>query len=366
MIEFQETSRYSELMEIASSRNSEMLNDIRLIAPSVHRVVKLRGRPPLGNDIDDVLYDFNDFAGGGGCTRNQMVRQLGAFSLVEATYYKLATNIAYNTAGVHGLNHRTDDLVDVAKDAVSRTVWNNWRPERGDDFINLHNRVCTALRYHLIHFWTRRYRGYSFSNTKDYILEKAEEINLTDSNSPEEKPIHRFRRATTFIPLPAIIARIDYDSSPIEKISALTLIGYYPDGRGFTGVASELGVKRETLSSALDRVIIKFRESKETFPTRPIKEIVDELIDGGVMKYPSGKNVEFDSPRLKLLKAKYCPRGHNTRESKILEMAVARNKSVFTYSLDEIAKASGCSFSQASKIINILANQPLDTNIYCA
>lgn len=366
MIEFEETSKYNELVEIASDRNSEMLDGIRQIAPSVHRVVKLRGRPPSGKDIDDILYDFNDFAGEKDCARDEMVRKLGVFSLVEATYYKLATNIAYNTAGIYGLNHRVDDLVDVAKDAVGRTVWNNWRPENGEDFLELNNRVYSSLRYHLIHFWARKYQGYSFSNIKDCVLEKAEEINITDSKSPEEKPIHRFRRATTIIPLPEIIAKIDYDSSPIEKISALALIGYYPDGRGFTGLATELGVKRETLTSALDRVIVKFRQSKETLPIRPIREIVDELINGGVMRYPSGKNVEFDSPRLKLLKIKYCLYGRNVMESKVLEMAVARNKSVFIYSLDEIARASGCSFSKASKIMNRLANQPLDTNLSCA
>jgi hypothetical protein len=366
MIEFQETSKYSELIEIASNRNKEMLDGIRQVAPSVHRVVKLRGRPPAGQDIDDILYDFNDFVSGSNCERGEMVRRLGDFSLIEATYYKLAGNFAYQTAETYGLKYRAGDFIDLAKDAVARIVWNNWKPERGEDFISLHRKIVSVMRHHIIHLWTNRYEGFPFSYIKDNVLDAAKEVNIDDSKSSEEKPLLRFRRATTILPLPSIIARIDYDSSPIEKISALALIGYYPDGRGFTGVATELGVMSKTLSSALDRVIVKFRKSKETLPKRPIKEIVSELIDGGVMKYSSGKNVEFDSPRLKLLKAKYSLNGLDATEEKILEMTVARNRSVFVYSLDEIAKASGCSFSKASKIINKLANQPLDRNLSCA
>lgn len=351
---FKETSSYNELFEIASSRNTEMLDRVRQVAPSVHRIVKLRGRPPMGKDIDDILYDANDFEGAN-FSKNDLVEHLGIFSSAEATYYHLAQKSAYVTAGMYGLEHRTDDLIDVAKDVVSGIVWRNWVPEKGQDFIDLHKKIVSALQHNLIHHWAKRFQSCPFSSKEDYVLDQATEINLTDDTSPEEKPIFRFRRATSTLALPTIIARIDNNPLPIEKISALALIGYYPDGKGFTGVASGLGVKKETLSSALDRVIINFRKSDIMLPDRPIRQIVDELRECAVMKYPSGKNVEFDSPRLKLLRLTDGKVNFGARENLIREMSTARKGSTFIFSLNEIAIACGCNYSNASKSIGKLA-----------
>ena len=106
----------------------------------------------MGRDIDDILYDANDFEGAN-FTRNNLVEHFGSFSSVEATYYHLAQKSAYVTAGMYGLEHRTDDLIDVAKDVVSGIVWKNWVPEKGQDFIDLHKKIVSALQHNLIHHW---------------------------------------------------------------------------------------------------------------------------------------------------------------------------------------------------------------------
>ena len=106
-------------------------------------------------------------------------------------------------------------------------------------------------------------------------------------------------------------------------------------------VAREIGVKRGTLSLALDRGIERFCSANKdrSCPTRSAREMIDNLLDENiVMKSPTGKNVQATNPRLNLLNLNLDHLKMSAKEKEILELARLHTGNTFTYSSEQIAK----------------------------
>ncbi len=351
-VEFRVTSEFSELRRIAYERNnSPEWRSVFEIAPSVRRIVGLRGGAPKGKDIKDIYYDLCQFEQVN-ISYSDLTNRLEKFVTLEATYYSLAENFAARCALYSGLYERLDDFIDLGKELVSKTVWFRWRPDGGEDFISLHKRVTSSLKRYLLSEWQKSNWCSPFSSVEDYKLTKGMAISERDGKaSPRKKPIFRLRGATRHLSLPTIIAVID-EGLMLEKIAPLSLIGYYPNGRGLGEVAKEIGVKRDTLSSALDRTTHRLIATKEDrLPRRSIKEIVEDLLRQKVMSYSSGKRVPWTDPRIGLLKLKKTPQGLSERDSLIISLARRQEEGVFKYSSEEIALMAGCSKVVVCRVI---------------
>jgi hypothetical protein len=353
--EFRVTSEFRELAEIAEARNaSPEWRGVLEIKPSVNRVVRLRGRSPDARDIADIHYDLADFAQIE-MPFAELVGRLSMLTELESTYYPLAENYGTRTALSLGKYVRIPDFIDKAKAEVERIVWFNWKPEKGENFMDLHARVVARLKRHLAHAWGNANGHLPFSFLEADALNHATSYSEIESMSPKMKPQQRLRLATSHLSLPSIVATID-SAPPIEKIASLSLIGYYPDGRGLSGVAQVIGVKRETLSAALDRTLERLvRVRDEMAPQRGIKQIVEELVNEGVMHYPSGKNVERTNPRLSLLRQIALPEGLSERERDIFIFSKAHSGHTFTYTSGEIAKKLGIGKPLVCRVIKRIA-----------
>src|SRR3989344_9466355 len=132
-------------------------------------MARLRGRPPGTCDIPDILYDLHSFQDIYMNT-GELRQPLRSLVLSESLYYKLAENLAVKNAKDFGFHERLPDFIDIAKESVTRIVWINWKPEDGENFIDLHKRIIGTLRRHLVHqvssgfsepidrsFWRRRF-----------------------------------------------------------------------------------------------------------------------------------------------------------------------------------------------------------------
>lgn len=354
-VEFRVTSEYSDLKEIAYGRNiSPEWRAIFEIKPAVGRIVRLRGRLPGRADIPDILYDLADFAEIE-ISETELQDHLSRLAEVETTYYPLAENLGARAALSCGLYERIPDFIDSAKEQTARIVWSSWKPERGEDFIDLHKRILAGLRKMLVFGWNKSNQHLPFSYVESYRLREAKPFQEQEVVSPAVKPIYRLRRATNHLSLPSVVATVD-KAPPIEKIASFALMGYYPDGRDLVGVSEQIGVKRETLSSALDRSIDRLIAAKNgVIPGRRIQTIVRELIHSGVIRYPSGKNVERTNPRLKLFDSNLPLSFVESGEREIFSLAIAKSGNTLFYSTDQIAQRVGKSKVYVCRVIRRLA-----------
>ena len=355
-VEFRITSAFQDLTEIAYERNtSEEWRRVFGVKPSIGRIVKLRGRLPAALDIPDILYDLSDFTGVT-VHQNELLRNLSKLTELESTYYPLAENLAASTALSCGLYERIPDFIDVAKDLTARVVWIRWRPEKGEDFIDLHRKIVHELRKGLVFAWNRNFYHQPFSYLEPKRLTRSLPYQEVDNSSPQVRPIFRLRTATGHLSLPSIIAGVE-NARHLEGIATLTIMGYYPDGRGLTGVAKKIGVKTETLSAAIDSASSVLSLTQDGVrPQRSIRQIVEELIEQPVMRYPSGKNVERTNPRLKLFELREIPLHLSEREKEIVHLAIQHQKGALTYSSEDIANLVGLSKVVICRIIRKVAN----------
>lgn len=357
--EHRERSEFSHLKNLADERNaSEEWRLLFEIKPSINRIVGLRGRLLGASDVNDIYYDLQDFAG----TRisyQDLGARLKKMVDLETTYYPVSHNFGARCALSMGLYERIPDFIDAAKDIVARIVWHTWKPERGEDFISLHVKVMGHLRRHLGHAWSRNHEPTPFSYSQDYILARAKPVNEWEVKSSTPRPRDRLRYAISHLSLPTMVAVID-KAEPLEKIAAFGVMGYYPDGRGFTGIGKEIRVMKETLSRALDRVLPRLVTAQDgEAPQRKITEIVDELLEGAVMRHPSGRNVRRTNPRLKLLQISQLPDGIGEKEREIFELARERRGDTFSYSTEEIAERMELSETWVCRIIKRMAYENL-------
>jgi len=355
-IEFRVTSQYQDLKEIAYERNaSDEWREVFEVKPSIGRVIKLRGRLPTAADIPDILYDLSDFAGIS-ITPEALFGHLSKLTGLEVTYYPLAENLGARAALSCGEHERIPDFIDVAKELTARIVWVRWKPEKGQDFIDLHRKIIHQLKKGLVFGWNRNFSHQPFSYLEKHELTKATPVHDVNNNSPQQRPIFRLRATTRHLSLPSVIAGIE-KARPVERIASLTLMGYYPDGGGFTGVAEKIGVKRETLSEALDRASdVLVQTQNGVLPRRGIRKIVEDLIETGVMRYPSGKNVQRTNPRLRLFELGEAPTGLSAREKEIVFLATRHKKGTLIYSSEDIAGKVGSSKPIVCRVIKRVAS----------
>ena len=357
------TSGYAELIQIAEYRNSDgELNSIRQVTPAIHRMARLRGRPPGTCDIPDILYDLHSFQDIYMNT-GELRQPLRSLVLSESLYYKLAENLAVKNAKDFGFHERLPDFIDIAKESVTRIVWINWKPEDGENFIDLHKRIIGTLRRHLVHQWGKGNFAKPYSYFEPHQLDSATLYQNLEESSPPKRPIYRLRESATNLPLPAIIATIE-EGSFLEIVASLTTMKYYPSKNGLASVANEIGVKKETLSEALDRTLARMtRIDKNVTPSKSIANIVEETKNGHVIKYASGKNVEHDNPRVDLIKLSekspesWLPNGLSERDKAILSLAVIMNSGTLAHTTEEIALKSGCSAVVVCRVIKKATKQ---------
>lgn len=354
-VEFRATSDFRELAQIAEQRNaSPEWREVLEIKPSIGRVVKLRGRLPTATDIPDILFDLTDFAGIS-MSHKELLKHLSKLAEIETTYYPLAENLGARAAISSGLYEKIPDFIDVAKDLTARIVWVRWRPEKGEDFIDLHRKIIHQLKRGLVFGWNRNFSHEPFSYLENYELVRSTPVQEIDNKSPQARPIFRLRAAARHLSLPSVIAGIE-KAKPVERIASLALMGYYPDGRGFTEVAKEIGVKRETLSEALDRASdVLIQTQNGVLPQRGIREIVEDLIETAVMRYPSGKNVQRTNPRLRLFELEEMPTGISAREKEIVFLATQHRNGTLIYSSEDIAGKVGSSKPIVCRVIKRVA-----------
>lgn len=354
-VEFRVTSEFRELNKIAEERNvTSEWRGILKIKPSVNRVVRLRGRLPTAKDTTDILYDLSDFANIT-IAKEELIARLSHLAELECTYYPLAENLGARAALTCGLYERIPDFIDTAKELTAITIWGRWRPEDGEDFIDLHKRILHGLKKSLVFSWNKNFLGRPLSSLESREISQATPYQMIESKSPRAKPIYRLRSATTHLSLPSIVATVD-TRTPIEKIASFAVLGYYPNGHGLTGVAKEIGVKKETLSEALDRTISSLIYTRGTYsPQRPVRIIVNDLLESPIYRYPSGKNVERTNPRLILLVQNTLPDGLSEREKNIFVLATARKGNTLLFTSDRIAQELGMSKVLVCRIIKRLA-----------
>jgi len=356
-VEFRVTSGFRELAEIAEARNaSPEWRGVLEIKPSVTRIVRLRGRLPGTRDVPDIQYDLRDF-GQIDISTEELVGRLSQLVELESTYYPLAENFAVRAAYDTGQYSRIPDFVDAGKDLAARTVWYSWRPEKGDDFITLHRRIKAQLNRALKSFWYESNFNRSFSGVERQELERANIIDETDNPPHRPKPRTRLRQATQHLSLPSVVATLD-ECEPLEQIASLAVLGYYPDGRGFIGVAKQIGTDRLDLSYALNRSISRLTEATNGLvPRRSITEIVQDLVLNGRYRYKSGVAVARTSPRFALIRLKQIPDDLPPLDRKILELAIKRNGNVLVFSnKEEIAKELGIGKEKVFRTVKRLAS----------
>jgi len=364
-VEFRVSSEFRELAEIAESRDaSPEWRGVLEIKPSVTRIVRLRGRLPQRNDIPDIQYDLRDF-GQVDITTDDLVRRLSQLIELESTYYSLAENFAVRAAIDAGEYSRIPDFVDAGKDLVARTVWHTWRPEKGHNFITLHRTVKFQLSRALRSFWYESNFHSSFSGVEIQELDHANNIDYTDKPQHRPKPRTRLRQATQHLSLPSVVATVD-ECEPLEQIASLTVLGYYPDGRGFKGVAKQIGADRLDLSYALNRSIARLTQATNGLvPSRSIAEIVQDLVLNGRYRYKSGVAVARTSPRFALMRITQIPENLPPMDKKILEMAIKRNGNVLVYSnKEEIAKELGIGKEKVFRTVKRLASSLQQSSLY--
>ena len=354
--EFRLTSEFRDLKEIAYERNaSTEWRSVFEVKPSIGRIVKLRGRLPTSGDLPDILYDLNDYADIS-LSREALMGHLSSLIQLEATYYPLAENFGTRTALSLGHYERVPDFIDVAKDLVARIVWSRWKTEKGEDFIVLHKKILHELKRGLVFGWDKNVFYKPFSSQPNHELAQATPFQDLDANSPQPKPIYRLRAAAEHLSLPSIIAGIE-KTKTMEQVASLTLLGYYPDGRGFIGVAGQLGIKRKTLTQALDRANDQLLQTPDgILPQRGIKDIVEDLLQTPVMRYPSGKNVQRTNPRIKLFDLGHLPEGISPFERKIVTLATIHHQGTFSYSSEDIATEVGSSKPIVCRVIKRVAS----------
>jgi hypothetical protein len=356
--EFPTTSNYRELIDIANQNNeSQELERAKQIAPSVHRIARLRGRIPYGKDIEDIHYDASSFKGLD-IDYQETKRSIRTFIIAESLYYKLAENIAIKNAKDFGFYERLDDFIDLGKEMVAKIVWQGWKPENGENYIDLHKRIVGGLRSYLIHQWGRSNfaKPYSYFETDE--VEKFTNIQDQSDVSPKKRPLYRIRECTGNLPLTAIIANVE-NANYLERVAGLATLKYYPSRNGLKSIAEDVGVKKETLSSALDRLLEKMPNTNSNeIANRSISEIVSQTKGEKILKYPSGKNVEFDSPRIKLSKIhadtntiSLTPQ-FSEREIRIIELASMQDGNFLSYSAKDIASIAGCN---TNKVVSVIA-----------
>ncbi len=294
--EFRLTSDFKELGCFVEGLDERQLRMVAEITPSIHRIAKIRGRVPEGKDISDICFDLVHFEEKQ-ISLLELKQRLAFLMALESSYYPVASNLATNCALGTGLYERIPDFVDGAKSLVAKTVWIRWKPESGENFLDLHRKTLGSLKNFLVHVWRKDNASIPFAYIETSELETGVAYNESYTVSCRAKPIYRFRDAASHLSLSSIISAIGQEGH-LGKVAILALMGYYPDGHGLGAVAKELGIKRERLIACLDEVLAKLAETSErgNIPDRSIKDLVEELQGQGVVRYKSGKNIETTNP----------------------------------------------------------------------
>ena len=233
-----ETSRMDEIDDLIHEMNeSGEWRRVLDVMGSVHRVGKLRGRITEKIDVPDIVFDLDSFVGER-VTNESLFGILRKIVFLETTYYQLAGNFAIRAACQIG-TERFPDIADISRSIVSQTVWRWWRPENGEDFLDLNRRVISNLSHLILPKWSvASNRDTPFSYLDPLRVERGVAIDYDDQEVKDKIPIFRLRKAVRHLSLPSIILSIE-KCGLIEKLTAFSIMGYYPGVLTFSQLCSK-------------------------------------------------------------------------------------------------------------------------------
>lgn len=351
-IEFRETSNMGEIDNIIHEMNGslEWGGILDMMGP-IHRVGRLRGRITTKRDIPDVLFDLESFVGEK-VTGESLDDVLRKIAFLETTYYSLAGNFAIKTALQTDIE-RLPDIVDLSKNIVSLTVWKWWRPENGEDFLDLNRRIISNLKNLIFPQWNvASNRDTPFSYLDPFQIERGSAISRNDQEAKDRIPISRLREAVGHLSLPSIIASIE-KYGPLETLTVFSVMGYCPGVSTFSQLCSRLKISRPTASVAFDRAIEMMLacSSDGRIPSASIRAIFDAAFDRNVLKFSSGRTLRWNDPRINLVARGGIFGVLNSRQKRILELALIREKEGFKYEPEDIGEMVGCTKSYVHRTI---------------
>lgn len=351
-IEFRETSNMDEIDKLIHEMNRSCeWRKILDVMGSIHRVGKLRGRIIDKRDIPDVLFDLESFVGER-VTHESLYDILRKIVFLETTYYSLAGNFAVKAAIQTGIE-RLPDIVDLSKNIVSLTVWRWWRPENGEDFLDLNRKIIFNLNNLIFPKWSvASNRDAPFSYLDPFQIERGIAISDNDQKARDKIPIFRLREAVGHLSLPFIIASVER-YNPLEVLTVFAVMGYYPGVYTFSQLGSRLKISRSTASIAFDRAVETMSSCSPDgrTPSLSIKTILDSVFDRHVLKFSSGRTLRWNDPRISLTAMGEIPEVLNSKQRRILELAVIRENEGFKYEPEDIRQMVGCTRSYVHRTI---------------
>lgn len=352
MIEFKETSSMDEIDRLIHEMNgSSEWRRISDVMGPIHRIGRLRGKIVNKRDVPDVRFDLESFVGKQ-VTNESLCDIFGKIAFVEAIYYSLARNFAVKTAFQTGVG-RLSDMVDLSKEIVSLTVWKWWRPENGEDFLDLNRKIIYNLGNLIFPLWSVALsHSTPFSCLDPRQIERGSVIYNNGQKTKAEMPIFRLREAVRHLSLPSIIMSID-ELGLLETLTVFSVLGYYPGVSTFSQLCSRLKISKPTASTAFDRAIevMSSYSPDKIQPSLSIRDIFDSAIKKNNLKFSSGRTLRWNDPRVNL-----ATRGEiigilNPRQRRIIELALVREEGGFKYEPGEIGQTVGCTTSYVHRTI---------------
>ena len=317
----------------------------------IHRVGRLRGRMITKMDIPDVLFDLESFVGKN-VSGESLDDVLSKITFLETTYYPLASNFAVKVASQTN-TERLPDIKDFSKGLVADTVWKWWRPENGEDFLDLNRRIIFNLNNLISPKWSfASNRDTPFSYLDPLQVESGIAIDDNDQIVEDKMPIIRLREAVRHLSLPSIIASVERYGF-LEALTVLSIMGYYPGVSTFSQLCSRLKISRPTASAAFDRAVgMMLSHSPDgEMPLASLRAILKSVIDRNVLKFFSGRTLRWNDPRVRLAAIREIPGVLNLRQRKILELALVREEEVFKYEPEDRGEMVGCTKSYVHRTI---------------
>jgi hypothetical protein len=219
-------------------------------------------------------------------------------------------------------------------------VWENWDTRSGASFSGLHKLIVFQLAHH--ERWRYGVIGSSFSEVSfdEAYTQGSLDSTLGQADELRQKPNLRLSQVVAPLPLSSVMAGVQ--KLPwFEQMCAYISLHCTPEYPNLGSYAHFWGIKRESTSEAIDRVIDSLANARQDdYPQEPVWMQINLARLYALLYYPSGKRVEHDNPRVTLLRMNQ-PGGLSPEEAQVWELATKINGKSLIYSGDDIAKMIG-------------------------
>ncbi len=357
MIEFQEFSTRREIKSFI--QEIELIpewENVIALRSGIRRLMSIRGRliGEQPHDKGDLLYDATSFQ-----QKDWKMEDVSGLMktliLTEAAYYKYAENFGRWCARDSGYPERTEDYKDMAKELVAWSVWFRWKPGSDIHYNNLHSSVMGALKFlpQAVH---KSYLSNSpFSSFFEGIEDTGRKVDFSEGMT--EMPEYRLRRIIGERPLSEIFAGLEKISFR-ERLPILCVMGYVTGVANLTQGIRRFKIDPSSFRAFFDSGLKKLTEMNYRETSKKVYEIVDEAVNGGIIRDPNGTMSPTNSPRLRLLEIEDTKGDLEGQELSLFQMARELEGNVFRYSLGEMGeKLGGLSKIAVSKRIKRIADK---------